>query len=194
MVNGDRVLVGTQTVGAENGIYVWNGASSAMTRSTDADSGAELNSAVVTVDEGTSAGSTYRQTAVSPTLGTTTITWAAFGTAAGAASETAAGIVELATTAETITGTDNTRAVTPAGLAGYTGFTKKYSTDIGDGSATSYTVTHNLNTRDVQIQVRKNSGDYGLVIVDAGAATVNTATIVFASAPTSNAYRVTVLA
>lgn len=37
-----------------------------------------------------------------------------------AASATAAGIVELATDAETITGTDATRAVTPAGLAALT--------------------------------------------------------------------------
>lgn len=36
------------------------------------------------------------------------------------ASDTAAGIVELATSAETITGTDTTRAVTPAGLAALT--------------------------------------------------------------------------
>lgn len=35
----------------------------------------------------------------------------------GAASDTAAGVVELATSAETITGTDTARAVTPAGLA-----------------------------------------------------------------------------
>ena len=35
----------------------------------------------------------------------------------GAASETASGIVELATVAEVLAGTDNTRAVTPAGLA-----------------------------------------------------------------------------
>lgn len=35
---------------------------------------------------------------------------------AGAASETAAGVVELATAAETTTGTDTTRAVHPAGL------------------------------------------------------------------------------
>lgn len=34
-----------------------------------------------------------------------------------AASDTAAGVVELATSAETITGTDAARAVTPAGLA-----------------------------------------------------------------------------
>lgn len=39
------------------------------------------------------------------------------GAAAGAASDTAAGVVELATSAETATGTDAVRAVTPAGAA-----------------------------------------------------------------------------
>lgn len=42
------------------------------------------------------------------------------GGGAGAASDTVAGIVELATPAEVITGTDALRAVTPAGLAGRT--------------------------------------------------------------------------
>lgn len=46
-------------------------------------------------------------------------TWETIG-GQPAASTTVAGIVELATTAETITGTDATRAVTPAGLAART--------------------------------------------------------------------------
>lgn len=44
-------------------------------------------------------------------------TWVAVGGGGSAASEAAAGIVELATAAETATGTDNTRAVHPAGAA-----------------------------------------------------------------------------
>lgn len=44
---------------------------------------------------------------------------------ASAASETVAGTVELATSAETITGTDNTRAVHPAGLAALTSDTTR---------------------------------------------------------------------
>lgn len=52
---------------------------------------------------------------------TGTNTWELFGdleltNSIGAGSETSAGILELATSAETITGTDNTRAVTPAGV------------------------------------------------------------------------------
>lgn len=46
----------------------------------------------------------------------TTIDAGAIASAVGAASTTASGIVELATTAETTTGTDAVRAVTPAGL------------------------------------------------------------------------------
>ncbi|GIV52260.1 MAG: hypothetical protein KatS3mg038_2781 [Candidatus Kapaibacterium sp.] len=42
-----------------------------MTRALDADTGAELNAAVVTVREGTAnGGTTWRQTTVDPTLGT----------------------------------------------------------------------------------------------------------------------------
>jgi Pectate lyase superfamily protein len=42
MIAGERVLVGGQLAPAENGIYIFNGAGSAMTRPADADSPAEL--------------------------------------------------------------------------------------------------------------------------------------------------------
>jgi hypothetical protein len=67
------------------------------------------------------------------------------------------------------------------------------STSIGDGSATSYVVTHNLNTRDVIIRVFPNSGEYDDVEVDVQRTSTTTATLVFATAPASNAYRVVVL-
>lgn len=52
--SGDRVLVKDQTAPEDNGIYVFNGASSAMTRSTDADSSAEVTAGMtVAVEEGT---------------------------------------------------------------------------------------------------------------------------------------------
>ena len=69
----------------------------------------------------------------------------------------------------------------------------KYSVAIGDGAATSYTVTHNLNSRDVIVTVYKNSSDYEVVYADVKHATVDTVTIDFASAPTSNQYKVVVL-
>jgi hypothetical protein len=54
-------------------------------------------------------------------------------------------------------------------------------------------VTHNLNTRDVIIRVFPNSGQYDDVEVDVQRTSTTTATLVFATAPASNAYRVVVL-
>tara|TARA_R100000541_G_scaffold1324_4_gene5864 strand:- start:280 stop:2208 length:1929 start_codon:yes stop_codon:yes gene_type:complete len=52
--SGNRVLVKNQSTGSQNGIYVFNGAGSAMTRATDADSNAEVTSGLfVFVEEGT---------------------------------------------------------------------------------------------------------------------------------------------
>jgi hypothetical protein len=68
----------------------------------------------------------------------------------------------------------------------------KYAVSIGDGAATSYTVTHNLNTRDVIVSVYESSGSYAEVICDINHATANTITLLFSVAPTSNQYRVVV--
>jgi hypothetical protein len=68
----------------------------------------------------------------------------------------------------------------------------KYNASIGDGSATSYTVTHNLGTRDVQVTIYDNSSPYAEVIADVQHTTTNTITLLFSIAPTSNQYRVVV--
>lgn len=193
MASQDRVLVRNQSTQSENGIYVWNGSSTAMTRSLDASTFAELEQAAITVEEGTDAGATFRQTQVNGTIGSSNIIWTSFGTAAPAASETTAGIAEIATQAETDAGTDDQRIVTPLKLATWSGRIRKYSANIGDGSATSYTITHSLNTRDVIIRVFPNSGNYDDVEVDVYRPSTTTATLVFATAPASNAYRVVVI-
>lgn len=193
MASQDRVLVRNQTTQADNGIYVWNGSATAMTRALDANTFAELEQAIVTVEEGTDAGTTWRQTQVNGTIGSSNVIWTSFATAAPAASETTAGIAEIATQAETDAGTDDLRIVTPLKLANWSGRLRKYSTSIGDGSATSYTITHSLSTRDVIIRVFPNSGNYDDVEVDVYRPSTTTATLVFATAPASNAYRVVVL-
>ena len=68
---------------------------------------------------------------------------------------------------------------------------RKYSTTLAT-SATSYTVTHNLGTLDVHVQVYLIS-DGSEVMVDNLRATTNTVTINFSVAPTASAYRVVVL-
>lgn len=192
MASGDRVLVRQQTSAAENGIYIWNGAATPMTRALDMSTAAEFESAVTTVEEGTNAGVSYRQTQVNITVGTNDVLWTAFGSGAGSASETSAGIAEIATQTETNTGTDDTRFVTPLKLANSSYVSRKFEANIGDGSATSYTVTHNLNTRDVDVTVYRNSGNYDTVGVEVQRTSVNAVVILFDVAPTSNQFRVKV--
>ncbi len=194
MVAGDRFLARSQTAAAASGIYIWNGAAVPATRSLDCSTAAELEQAVTTVEEGTNAGVSYRQSVVNATLDTTSLSWTVFGSGAGAASESSAGIAEIATQGETDTGTDDARFVTPLKLATSVWASRKFNANVGDGSATSYAVTHNLNTRDVTVEVMRNSGNYDNVIVEVQRTSVNAVTLVFDTAPTSNAYRVLIRA
>jgi hypothetical protein len=71
--------------------------------------------------------------------------------------------------------------------------TQKYSTDVGDNSATSFVLTHNLNTRDVVVTLRQAGSPYALVWADVEMTTVNTVTVRFSVAPTTGQYRVTIV-
>lgn len=193
MANGDRFLPASQSIASQNGIYVWNGASTPATRALDASTFAELEAAVVTVEEGTDAGTTWRQTEVNGTIDSSTVTWTAFGIVTPNASESTAGKIEIATQAETDTGTDDARAITPLKLKTWSLAPKRYATDIGDGSNTSYTITHNLNTRDLQVGVYRNSGNYDEVEVEVRHTSTTQLTLIFSSAPTSNQFRVVVI-
>ena len=194
MAASDRVLVRAQTTQTENGIYIWTGAATLMTRALDASTFDELESALVPVDEGTNAGQTWRQTAVNGVLGTNNVLWVQFGTGAAAASETSAGVAEIATQPETDAGTDDLRIVTPLKLATSPFATRKVGQNIGDGAATSYAVTHNLNTRDVTVEVVRNSGTFDTVLAEVQRTSVNAVTILFDVAPAVNAFRVLVRA
>jgi len=65
---------------------------------------------------------------------------------------------------------------------------------IGDGSNTSFTITHNFGTRDVIVQVYdvNASPTYETVHVDVVRTNTNTVTVSFASAPANNSYRVVI--
>ena len=69
---------------------------------------------------------------------------------------------------------------------------KTYSQDVGDNSATAIVVTHNLNTRDVQVSLRQTGAPYSEVMIENEATTVNTVTLRFGTAPTLAQYRVTI--
>lgn len=192
MVANDRFVAMGQTTPAENGIYIWNGAATPATRALDMNAAAEVEQAVTTVEEGTFAGSSYRQTAVNVNLGVTALAWTAFIAGAGAASEASAGIAEIATQAETDAGTDDARFVSPLKHKTSIFASRGFATNIGDGAATSFNVDHNLNTRDVLVEVIKNSGNYDTVMVDVQRTTVNRVVILASPAPAASALRVLV--
>ncbi len=85
--NGDRLLVREQSSAAENGIYTFNGSSSALTRVDDMDAWDEIPGALVVVEEGTSYADTIWLCTSNQggTLETTAITWQQVQISAGLA-------------------------------------------------------------------------------------------------------------
>lgn len=191
LATGDRILIKDQATATENGIYTVN-ASGAPTRATDADTGAEIKQAAVFVEEGTTnADNAFVLTNDGTiTLGSTNLTFVPFSSAVvPAASTTVQGKVELATQAEAEAKTDTTRALTAASIVN---FTQKKTFNVGDGAATSIALTHNLNTKDVVVSLRKASTDEQW-IPDVTCNTVNQVTLTFSVAPTSNEFVCTVI-
>ena len=104
--------------------------------------------------------------------------------------------------ASVILATSNSYLSTASGLAVDKGaletaliadnFTKKASANVGNGSATSFAITHNLNSRDVVVNVYDNA-TYDTVETDVVRTDANTVTVSFTVAPTSNAYRVVII-
>lgn len=169
---GERVLVKNQTTATENGLY--NAASGAWTRTTDADANAEVTAGLsVMVEEGTThADSQWRLTTNNAiVLGTTALTFAQIG--AATTYTPGAGV--------TITG--NVVAIDTATVV------RKAAATVG--GATSIAVTHTLNTTDVHVQcylVATNE----MVECDIVRTNATTVTLGFAVAPAANSIRVNI--
>ena len=191
LATGDRVLVKNQTDATENGLYVV-AVSGAPTRSSDADTAAEITASfAVFVEEGTvNADSGWTLTNNGTiTVGTSELSFTQF-----------TGLGQI-TAGDGLTKTANTLNVVPGdGLAVTADSVKidravvvtKYATNIGDGTATSYTVTHNLATKDVIVSIYDNASPYAEVMTDVEHTTTNTITVLFSVAPTTDKYRVVV--
>jgi hypothetical protein len=193
LATGDRVIVKNEATQANNGVYTINAAKTVLTRATDADTTAELNGGdFFFVQNGTVNDNTgWVVVDKVTTVGTTPVIFSQFS---GAGTYTASNGVLL-------TGSNFTGVVASGGglSVGASGFSidtavvvSKYNASVGDGSATSYTVTHNLGTRDVQVTVYDNSSPYAEVMCDVQHTSTTAITLLFSVAPTSSQYRVVV--
>jgi hypothetical protein len=193
-----RILVKNQTTQAQNGIYVLSTVGDGstpwvLTRATDFDTATEIAGGDFTfVDAGSTLANTgWVNIDEVTTVGTDPIVFQQFS---GAGTYTASDGVLL-------TGTNFTGVVVPSGglTVGGTGFAldttiavRKYAANVGDGTATSYTVSHNLGTKDVIVSVYDNSTPFAEVICDVQHTSTTAITLLFSVAPTSNQYRVVV--
>ena len=108
------------------------------------------------------------------------------------ATETRTGIAEIATQTEVNTGTDDTRIVTPLKMVTYlNAAVGGYAANVGNGSNSSFALTHGLNTRDVIVMIYDNT-TYEEVIADVVLTSTAVVTVNFATPPASNAYRVVI--
>jgi hypothetical protein len=194
----DRILVKDQTTTSQNGIYTLTTVGSGsinwvLTRATDFNTPAEIAGGDFTfVDNGSTLANTgWVQVDEVTTVGTDPIVWQQFS---GAGTYTASNGVQLV-------GSNFSGVVVAGGglTVGSSGFNidstvvvKKYGANVGDGSATSYTITHNLGTRDVTVTIYDNSSPYAEVICDVQHTSTTAVTLLFSIAPTSNQYRVVV--
>lgn len=191
LATGDRVLLKNQTTGAENGIYTVN-ASGAPTRAVDADTNGELApGTAVSVTEGTTNADKVFMiiSDAAITIGTTSQTW---GQLSGGTTYTGGNGISVA--GSVISAVQNTGVVVNGSGIGIdtSVVARKFSANIGNGSSTSIAVTHNLGTKDVKVTVRTVADD-SHVLADVVSTDTNNVTVTFATAPASNAYRVTVI-
>ena len=69
---------------------------------------------------------------------------------------------------------------------------RKFSANVGNGSATSFSVNHNLGSRDVVVNVYDNA-TYDTVETDVVRTDSNNVTVSFSAVPSNNAYRVVII-
>jgi hypothetical protein len=189
----DRVLVKDQTTASQNGIYtvgsVGTGANGVWNRALDMDFWGEVPSAYTWVEQGTVNGDTgWLCTAdVGGTIDSTAMPWVQFSGAgqvnAGAGLTKTGNTIDAVATDTTLTIVADSIAVNTAVIAtqayvnnAVAGTTKKFAAAL-TGTASPEVVTHNLNTRDIQLTVLNGASPYTAVEVDWDATSLTQATI-----------------
>lgn len=91
---------------------------------------------------------------------------------------------------ELLKNNDNLTTALKKGIADKTG---KFADVIGNGTATEFTITHNLNSQDVVVMVRENKAPFAQVITDVEVTDTNSIKVRFAKAPAVGSYKVVVV-
>lgn len=190
--NGDRILIKNQSNKAHNGVYTWATGGTVLTRATDYDTSGEVDAGdFIFVENGTVNGKTgWVETNVVATIGTNDIDFTQFS---GAGTYLAGDGLSLSGNTFNVGAGTGISVATDTVAVDTTTVARKYTTTIGNGSATSFTITHNFNTRGVMVSVYTDSGSYDEVQCDVEKTDANTVTLRFATAPTSNQYAVAVI-
>lgn len=187
---GDAILIKNQTTAAQNGVYIV-AASGAPTTAPWAVTGELVTNSTVRVNNGlVNADHAWTLTTIGIiTVGTTGQTWVQSD--AGTPYAAGNGLSLSSDTFSVVAGTGIIANVTGVSINTAVVATK-YSTTIGDGSSTTFTVTHNLGTQNV-LTLIYNATTYEVVDTDVTNATANTVTLTFAAAPAASAYTVAVI-
>jgi hypothetical protein len=188
---GDRLMIKNEATSANNGIYTIDATKLILTRATDADTPAELNGGdFFFVQNGTVLDNTgWVVVDAVTTIGTTPVIFSQFsgaGTYQAGNGLTLTGNTFSVNAGTGITTSGGTTAIDTSVVV------QKYAANVGDGTSTSITVSHNLGTRDVIVSVYDNSSPYAEVICDVNHTSTSAVTLAFSVAPTSNQYRVVV--
>ncbi|PIC65329.1 hypothetical protein CSV79_01520 [Sporosarcina sp. P13] len=101
--------------------------------------------------------------------------------------------IQQATKAEFNThNNDNTRHITALERSEWNAKTAKYAANVGNAVATTFAVNHKLNSQDVTVTLRQAVAPFAVVFADVEITDANNIKLLFASAPSTNQYRVTV--
>jgi hypothetical protein len=188
VATGDRVLLKDQTTASENGIYAVV-ASGAASRTTDADSSADVDSMIVGVESGTvNADKIFQLVTDNPTLGSTSLVFTQF-TGGGTAYVAGAGLTESPAGTFNV-GAGNGISVNADDIQVNTAVVvRKFAANCA-ATTNPQTFTHGLGTDDVQVAVFETN-DLVFPDVTKGSGTV---IIDWGGAPTAAQYRVVIQA
>lgn len=204
---GQRILVKNEGTAANNGIYTvsnagGSGAQWVLARASDAASAGQVTGGMtVPVDAGgtVNGGSVWLlATTQTVTIGTTALTFTQVGApgssySAGSGLSLTGNVFALVVPVTVASG--GTGATTAAAARTNLSAPGLYnSAAIGDGSTTTFTVTHNLNDSTPLVSVWDVSGASPVAVeCDITAPTANTVQLVFASAPAASSIKCTVV-